>query len=1117
MGTTNDLEEKYRKIFENVQDVFYQTDLDGLITEISPSVSKYSTYVGEDLIGKPIQNFYYNPDERQKVLKLIQEKGEILDYELLLRGKDGQKIWASLNAHFIFDNEGQIKGIEGSIRDITKRKNAEDKLKLSHSLLQATLDSTSDSLLVVDLFGKVSSYNTKFKELFEVPDSLLYIGEDGALLEYVIGKFKEPEKFLQKIKYLYANPEIESHDRLELTDGRILDRFSFPQIMDGVPVGRVWKFTDITERIRHEQQLNLMAHTLKSINECISITDTQNNLLFVNEAFLNTYGYTNEELIGNNVSMIRSPHNDPEVVDKILNITGTDGWHGEILNRRKDGTDFPISLSTSLVIDENEKIIGMVGIAVDITERKRAEQELKESEERYRSFFEGSPDAIFLANAETGIIVDANPAAANLLKMPLEKIIGIHQSKLHPQRDEQEYITAFQSSVSRIQFNRTEKNKEMLVVCSDGSETPVEILSSIIRIKGEKIIQGVFRDITERKQVEKALQESRNRYRLLIQSMGEGIAVADPNENLIFVNPVAEQIFGVEPGTLTGRNLNEFIVPELFERIVEESKKRANKEQSTYETEIITPTGIRRSLLVTATPQTDDEGRFTGTFGIFRDITDRKKIEEELQAKEAHLNTLVQTIPDLIWLKDINGVYLTCNKEFESFFGAPIPEIIGKTDYDFVDRQLADYFRENDRRAIEAGKPTSNEEWITYASDGRKAILETTKTPMYDSHGNLIGVLGIGRDITKRKKAEELLIESEKKYRNLIERMPDGVYRSTPEGKFLVVNDAMVKMLGYESKEELMDIDIPSQLYFKSEDRESLVLDKDLLQLDVYPLKKKDGTAVWVEDHGWYIKDETGKILFHEGISRDVTERRTAEIQLRKYSEELQELIATKDKFFSIIAHDLKTPFNSILGLSEILKDDAKNLDIATIEQYSGIIHSTSTNTFRLLENLLDWARVQQSRIKFSPEPIILKKTVNEVIELMVEKANSKMIAIINFVPNSLIISADKDMLKTTLRNLISNALKFTFTNGSIEVHANEKPGEIEISVKDSGIGISKEDAAKLFKTVSNFTKRGTENEKGTGLGLMLCKEFVEKHGGKIWVESEEGKGSTFLFTLKQY
>lgn len=861
METTNDLEEKYRKIFKNVQDVFYQTDLEGLITEISPSVSKYSAYVGADLIGKPIQNFYYYPDERQKVLKLIQEKGEILDYELLLRGKDGQKIWASLNAHFIFDNDGSVKGIEGSIRDITKRKNAEEKLKLSLSLLQATLDSTSDSLLVIDLYGKVSSYNTKFKELFQVPDSLFYIGEDGALLEFVIGKFKEPEKFLKKIKYLYANPEIESHDRLELTDGRILDRFSFPQIMDGAPVGRVWKFTDITERIKHEQQLNLMAHTLKSINECISITDTQNDLLFVNEAFLNTYGYTKEELIGHNVSMIRSPHNDPEVVDKILNITATEGWQGEIMNRRKDGTDFPISLSTSLVLDENGKILGMVGVAVDITERKQAE---------------------------------------------------------------------------------------------------------------------------------KALQESRNKYKLLIQSMGEGFGVADPDENLIFVNPAAEQIFGVEPGTLTGRNLREFIVPELFTHIVEESKKRANNEQSTYETEIITPKGKRKSILVTATPQTDDEGRFTGTFGIFRDITDRKIIEEELR-------------------------------------------------------------------------------------------------------------------------------ESEKKYRNLIERMPDGVYRSTPEGKFLVVNDAMVKMLGYESKEELIAIDIPSQLYFKPEDRESLVLDEDLTQLDVYPLKKKDGTAVWVEDHGWYIKDETGNILYHEGISRDVTERRTAEIQLRKYSEELQELNATKDKFFSIIAHDLKTPFNSILGLSEILKDEAKNLDIATIEQYSGIIHSTSTNTFRLLENLLDWARVQQSRIKFTPEPIILKKTVNEVVELMIEKANSKMIAIINFVPNSLIISADKDMLKTTLRNLISNALKFTHTNGTIEIHASEKPGEVEIKVKDSGIGISKEDAGKLFKAVSNFTKRGTENEKGTGLGLMLCKEFVEKHGGKIWIESEEGKGSTFSFTLKQY
>jgi PAS domain S-box-containing protein len=376
----------------------------------------------------------------------------------------------------------------------------------------------------------------------------------------------------------------------------------------------------------------------------------------------------------------------------------------------------------------------------------------------------------------------------------------------------------------------------------------------------------------------------------------------------------------------------------------------------------------------------------------------------------------------------------------------------------------------------------------------------------------------IGNDIDRvfesRDQTEDALRKSETKYRNLIEILPDGVYRSTHEGKFVEVNPAMVKMLGYESQEELLAIDIKTQLYFTPEDREQLVSETNVGNFDVFPLKKKDGTMVWMEDNGWHITDEEGRILFHEGILRDVTERKLAEIQLQKYSDELQELNATKDKFFSIIAHDLKGPFSGILGFSEILKDEVSNLDIKTIQEYALNIYTTSKNTYSLLEDLLDWARIQQSYMPFKPVSVILQKIVNDEIELMVQKATSKMISIINRISENLIVSADEYMIKAVLRNLISNSLKFTSSNGTVEIKAESKTDELEISVKDSGIGIKKEDIGKLFQIGSNHTSRGTENEIGTGLGLVLCKEFVEKHGGRIWAESEEGKGSEFKFTI---
>jgi signal transduction histidine kinase len=313
-----------------------------------------------------------------------------------------------------------------------------------------------------------------------------------------------------------------------------------------------------------------------------------------------------------------------------------------------------------------------------------------------------------------------------------------------------------------------------------------------------------------------------------------------------------------------------------------------------------------------------------------------------------------------------------------------------------------------------------------------------------------------------------------------------------------------------------MAIDIKTQLYFDPTDRESLTLKMNSEELDVFPLKKKDGSAVYIEDHGWWIKDEKGEVIFHEGISRDVTERKNAEMQLHRYSQELQELNATKDKFFSIIAHDLKSPFNSITGLSEMIKNEARFMDVGTIEKFAGVIHSTASNTYKLLENLLEWASIQQSNIAFQPEQVILQKIAEEIIELSIEKASRKKIKIINCIPEGLIISADKNMLKTIIRNLVSNALKFTQANGEVKIAAVKTDEQIEIQVIDNGVGISPENIEKLFKIGSNYSQRGTENEKGTGLGLLLCKEFVEKHNGKIWVESEEGKGTTFAFTIKQ-
>jgi signal transduction histidine kinase/ligand-binding sensor domain-containing protein len=229
---------------------------------------------------------------------------------------------------------------------------------------------------------------------------------------------------------------------------------------------------------------------------------------------------------------------------------------------------------------------------------------------------------------------------------------------------------------------------------------------------------------------------------------------------------------------------------------------------------------------------------------------------------------------------------------------------------------------------------------------------------------------------------------------------------------------------------------------------------------------------------------------------------------------ELFELNASKDKFFSIIAHDLKNPFNTIIGFSEMQKDAIASGDLASINQYAGLINNSAIQTLRLLENLLQWANSQRGKISFDPVPVSLNELLNEESGVLNDMASRKGIELESILSNDLTVTADRNMIKTILRNLISNAIKYTYKNGKVEVKAIFKDSQAVISVSDNGIGMTKETMAKLFRIDGDLLTPGTENEKGTGLGLLLCKEFVEKHSGKIWVESELGKGSIFSFSL---
>ncbi len=295
----------------------------------------------------------------------------------------------------------------------------------------------------------------------------------------------------------------------------------------------------------------------------------------------------------------------------------------------------------------------------------------------------------------------------------------------------------------------------------------------------------------------------------------------------------------------------------------------------------------------------------------------------------------------------------------------------------------------------------------------------------------------------------------------------------------------------------------------KSETRESSLVEKR------YLTKKKE--IIWALTTVSLLTDFEGKALYFIVQVQDITKRKRNEEQLLKYAEELQNLNASKDKFFSIISHDLRSPFNSLLGLTEFLTHSYDEMNPADIKNSIMNIYSSAHQVYNLILNLLEWSMLQSGRLKVEKSVIDLAKLGMEIIKLYKESADNKKLELVNMMNESILIYADKYMIDTIIRNFVSNSIKFTNPGGKIIIKGVINGDYAEVSVTDTGIGISPENQKNLFRIDEQFRRDGTANEKGTGLGLILCKEFAEKNGGVLWVESEEGNSSRFSITVPRF
>jgi PAS domain S-box-containing protein len=372
----------------------------------------------------------------------------------------------------------------------------------------------------------------------------------------------------------------------------------------------------------------------------------------------------------------------------------------------------------------------------------------------------------------------------------------------------------------------------------------------------------------------------------------------------------------------------------------------------------------------------------------------------------------------------------------------------------------------------------------------------------------------------ERKKIEQELRDSEKKFRELVELLPEGVYETDKDGYITFVNGAGLKMMGYtqndiDSKILISEMAAPEERGLAIENMKNRFIN-NLSEGYQYNARKKDGTIFPVYIHAVPIFKD-GKSIGTRGVCIDVTVQKKYEEELIEIAEELKQINASKDKFFSIVAHDLRNPFTSVLGFTEILLGGYNTFTREEIRAYAEHIRKSARNTYNLLDNLLQWGRIQTNKIECSPVKLNLHNRVDKVLNLLRPSAENKEINIIDRTKENTFVKADKHMFQSVLQNLVTNAIKFTNRKGTIEITVEETDKIYKISVIDNGVGISKEILETLFCIDSPNTRAGTEKESGTGLGLIICKDMMEKMSGTIEVESEPNKGSKFTITLNKW